>query len=420
MLWIRKFLTSDQVFAGVACIVAMSMFFKQGVISVSFITFCVLCLVNYDKNWTEQFHARRALILPLILYGLYVIWSFVGGPPGDSATVLVKRITLLLFPACFLVTGKRISQRQFGWILIAFLAACIACSIACYISAFYNVWIHKSLSVDTLDRRYYYLTYIFLTDWVEIPPIYLSMMANFAVAIVVYTTFNISLKWRIVLVGYLSLFIVLLASKIGIVCLVALLGISLFQMIKQRTLAIISVLVLVAFAVISVFTVPFLKERFVTSLKFDYSQEYGHLWNSNAYRMAIWTCSFETIERSPMMGFGTGRGQQALEETYRKNNFIWGFKESLNPHNEFLASALDIGIAAPLALLAMILLPMIYRWREGDWLTVNFLIIVLSYCLIEVILNRQKGVVFASFFYALLLWYPTAKKTESPAYPTKV
>ncbi len=116
--------------------------------------------------------------------------------------------------------------------------------VACYISAFYNVWIHKSFSVDTLDRRYYYLTYIFLTDWVEIPPIYLSMMANFAVAIVVYTTFNISLKWRIVLVAYLSLFIVLFASKIGIVCLVALLE-FLFQMIKQRTLAIISVLVLV-------------------------------------------------------------------------------------------------------------------------------------------------------------------------------
>jgi O-antigen ligase len=420
MLWIRKLLTSDEAFVGMACIVAMSLFFKQGVISVSFIIFCVLCLLDYDKDWTRHFRERRALILPIILYGLYVVWSFVGGDPSESSPILVKRITLLLFSLCLLVTGKRISQRQFGWILIAFLAACIACSIACYISAFYNVWIHKSFSVDTLDRRYYYLTYIFLSDWVEIPPIYLSMMANLAVAVVVYTTFNISLKWRIALVAYLSLFIILLSSKIGIVCLVALLGISLFQMIKQRTLAIISVLVLVTVAVISVFTVPFLKERFIASLKFDYSQEYGHLWNSNAYRMAIWTCSLETIERSPMTGFGTGRGQQALEETYRKNNFIWGFKESLNPHNEFLASALDIGIAAPFALLAMILLPMVQRWRQGDWLTVNFLIIVLMYCLIEVILNRQKGVVFTSFFYSLLLWYPSAKKTENPAFSSKV
>jgi len=416
---IRTFLTSNKLFVGGACLVGISLFMKQGVVSVAFILFCVICLVNYKKDWTGQLKDRRLLLLPILLFGLYVIWSFVGGPPTDISSVVMKRATLLLFPVCFLVTGKKISEKEFDWILAAFLAACLVCSVFCYIPAFYNVIVNKSFVVHTVDRDYYYMAYIYLTDPVAIPPIYLSMMANMAVVIAVYTRINIALKWRIFIVIYLSIFVILLSSKIGIVCLVGLIALYVFKVVKQKKLAIVTVLLLVTASVIGVFTVPFLKERFLGSLKFDYSQQYGHLWNSNAYRMAVWSSALETIEENPVVGYGTGRGQAALEDTYRKHNFVRGLEDSLNPHNEFLACMLDLGISGVIALVLMIAVPMVSKMKEGDWLTVQFLIIFLCYCLIEVILNRQKGVVFISFFYSLLLWYPTAKQPQKSIFAQK-
>jgi O-antigen ligase len=411
---IRKVISSDFVFIGCASAVVISLFLKSGVTSVSFITFCSICLLNYSKNWTELIKTRWTLLLPAGLFIWYALWTFVGEPRDGAWNELIKKVTLLLFPFSFLITGKRMEQRKIDIVLMVFVAATIVCSLVCYVYGFYNVITTGQYYLHNDDRDYYYLTYILLTEFVGITPIYLSMMTNMAIVIVITSSLIKKSTWRYLLLLYFSVFVVLVASKIGIICLAGIVGVWLFMSIRQRILAVGIVGGMIVFFVIGIFTIPFLKERFVASFKFNYTEQYGENWNSNAFRAAIWSSTFETIQNRPVLGYGTGAGQAALEETYEKNQFGWGINEHLNAHSEFFASALDLGIPGMIYVVLMLAIPFIVYLKRKDPLGMMFIFIATCYFFIEVILNRQKGIVFFVFFYSLLAWSMELRGQKSP------
>jgi hypothetical protein len=85
-----------------------------------------------------------------------------------------------------------------------------------------------------------------------------------------------------------------------------------------------------------------LKDRFLVESRFSYESAYSGEWNSLSQRLAIWSCALEAVDRVFPLGYGTADGQLALESVYRERNYVRGYEDHYNAHNEFIYTILDL------------------------------------------------------------------------------
>jgi O-antigen ligase len=194
----------------------------------------------------------------------------------------------------------------------------------------------------------------------------------------------------------------LVASKGGIIISVMVFFFHILTTLRSKTLAVAICLAVVAISTIIVSKSQFLKTRFVVSTTFEYGNAWAGNWNSTSQRLAIWSCAFETINNNFPWGNGTGDGEPELYKTYRKNNYIRGYEDGLNPHNEFLFTWLDLGILGVMVLLAVVCIPLYLSIRMKEKIYLYTLISVVMFFLFEVVLTRRFGVNFLSFVYGLM------------------
>jgi hypothetical protein len=76
----------------------------------------------------------------------------------------------------------------------------------------------------------------------------------------------------------------------------------------------------------------------------------------------------------------------------------------LKTHNQYLATAVALGITGVCVLIIAFLFPVFYERRWTDALYMVFLVIVLTAMLVEDTLETQPGVTFVAFFSALFLF----------------
>ena len=151
---------------------------------------------------------------------------------------------------------------------------------------------------------------------------------------------------------------------------------------------------------------PVLKERFIDSNKFKThfsDNKYGA--GGLSLRMYKWRYAVETIEKSPLVGTGTGDAQDQLQLTYKKHDFKIAYDERYNAHNQFLQTFLEIGIGGLLLLCVGFFVPLYLAIKGRKWLYVVFILVFLISCLTESMLEANKGIVFYAFFNSLFAFY---------------
>lgn len=129
---------------------------------------------------------------------------------------------------------------------------------------------------------------------------------------------------------------------------------------------------------------------------------------SSEVRRLTWSTALDLIERDPLAGTGTGDIKDDLVRRYHELGFTGAEAHRLNAHDQFLQTAACLGIPALLVLLAMIIVPAIFSWR--DPFAVLFLLITAANWLVESMLEVQAGVVFFSFMALILSW--TAREAD--------
>ena len=400
---------SQTLFILLASFVGIGAFLNAGYISIGVILLFLFCLYNRLSGVSSRPKKQVALLFPIALFLLETLWLMFASSPAEAlANLWIKKNSMFLLPVAFLLFREQISKKQFETVLLLFLIAFFITSLICYANAAVRVLENKSFSEVNIDRKYYYFSYLHLTEPSNSTPIYLGLFANFAFVIALYKT-AFSQTLRIASLIYIGIFIILVASKIAIISLVV--TIFAFFVYRRRSLlkSFLLFLLLGGLMATSVYIFPFLRERFLTSVTIDYKQPYASAWNSTSLRLAIWNCTVEAIKRKPLLGYGTADGQRALEDVYRERGFVRGEEDRYNPHNQFMITMLDLGIIGALLLFIMLAYPFVEAIKSGNMLAASFLIIVFLVFCIEGLLVRQKGIAFFSFFYSLLTWH---RKTE--------
>jgi O-antigen ligase len=126
--------------------------------------------------------------------------------------------------------------------------------------------------------------------------------------------------------------------------------------------------------------------------------------DGTADRILIWESSLELIQEQSIFGVGTGDVKDALLKKYEENGIVNALNRKLNAHNQYLQTAITLGLPGIIILLSGLVFAFILAVRRQNLLLLLFSVVVSFNFLVESMLERQAGVVFYSFLNALLLF----------------
>jgi len=387
----------------VAILFTLPLHVRYGNIAIITLAAYSIFLWFYDREMRAGVSPDWTVLFPGLLFFAYLIGIFWATDMKEGWSQLEKRLPMLFVPLSVWLVRKRLGVRELRIMLYALVVFCVVVSIVCYGNALYNIISNHSLEVvGEKERVYYYYSYIYLTEIVDISPIYLSLYVNLCIAILSF----VPLKNRYVnagLIAYLVVFVILIGSKIGIVWLPLFFALRLAALVRSKVVRFVMMGLIVVAAYVLISRVEFLRDRFFARLEFDFTAQHSSEWNSTSQRLAIWTCTWEAIEDKFPLGYGTGNGQEALNNSYRNHGYVRGYEDNNNTHNEVLAVALELGLAGVIVFLVVFLVPLVQGFIKKNNLLTVFLIMFLVYFLIEVLLTRRTGIVFFSLFYPLVV-----------------
>jgi O-antigen ligase len=107
------------------------------------------------------------------------------------------------------------------------------------------------------------------------------------------------------------------------------------------------------------------------------------------------------ITEHPFFGVGTGDLKEELVKKYEAYHYDYGIRTRLSPHNQFLHTAVILGIFGVLSLALLLGSAFMLAWKNRDWVYLLFVFLVFLNCMTESILERQAGILFFGFVNSL-------------------
>ena len=188
----------------------------------------------------------------------------------------------------------------------------------------------------------------------------------------------------------LLIFIYLLSARISIVAL----GVVAIYFIKMRITQKKQMFFL-AILVIGILSGTLLFSSNYTARFNSISKDPNKILENDEFdtRIIHWKSALETLNTlDVIVGKGTGDGKEGLYEQYLKNNFINGYKNKYNAHNQYIEFLMSNGILAIIAYICLLLTALIYAIRFNDIFGVLVVLLILMYSITESILERQSGI----------------------------
>lgn len=352
---------------------------------------------------------------PLLVFsGLYIFY-LIGLRNTEHLELawpdLIQKFSLVLFPVIFAL-AKPVSRYFRRLALIGFVAGTVVSLVVSFATA------SIAYSETHILREFYMSNFSPVFH-----PSYVAMYINFAIAIlltaVIYFTVNTSKRtviWIFILL--LSLTLVYPTSKMGFISYAFVIAFFLVSWATRRTFLSLNTLLLVLVAGVAALFIrfdPISQIRINSTVEFVEGQQNpvdGNHVGSNAARIYAWQAALSEIIEHPF-GVGTGDINVVLVEHFKQEGLDILAAENLNPHNQYLQSALAVGIPAVLWFLFSLLFPLGRIRRTKDWLYAFFLCLFALNLTVESMLEKQGGIIFFAFFNAFLFFTPLPENSTS-------
>jgi O-antigen ligase len=366
------------------------------IIIVGILIFVIIELIQQRslKNYYTSF-----FIFSISLYAIHLLGMLYTQNSKVGNFDLEQKLSLLLFPIVFCSESK-ITDESISEILNLYLLGNICAVIICIANACYQYSILANPD------------YFFYTQFSAIlHPSYFSMYLNFGVIILLfYPKINLNNLAKYLVLLLFFVIIMLNASKAGIICLTLTVLLKFLTSIinhKKRLKTIGIAIALLSLPAIVIFISPKIRLRFseMTNSLNSTDKEL----NSTSIRMAIWKHSLHIIKGNLLFGVGTGDVKNELSMQYRASNEKTLESRHLNAHNQFLQTAIALGIIGLGALLLILTCAAMWTFQTKQHEATLLILLITINFLFEAMLETQAGVVFISFF---LFLYMTKARNE--------
>ena len=359
-----------------------------------------IVLLFFRKDESKQTFGK-ILVLFVLVYVIHLLGLFKADNTQEAIFELQKKLSILLFPVLVFFSPK-MTVKEVKIVMLSFILSCLLVGVFCLLAATYH-WFSLGDSSFFFYHRF--------SSIVGMHATYLSMYFCFSVAFLLSIYFNdldrFSLKDKIIY--YISLFILVLTilllgsrTQILILVLEAIVYFSCrFNRNNNLIKSILVGIVMGLFALAAAFLFPTNKERFKEAFNYDI----GNRWGEQQVRYLMWSSALELIKQHPITGVGTGDVQDELQKYYLDHEDIsltYLKNTRYNAHNQFLETAVVLGIPGLLVLLTCFIIPLLDAYRYNHILYAVFILLFIISCLTESMLERQSGIVFYAFFNSFL------------------
>lgn len=347
------------------------------------------------------------------LYLLYLAGLIYSSNIAYGLKDVETKLSLIIAP--LVLFTSRYSQRlQTGIVLRTFVAGCFAAAILCFTHAAWLYYDEYAKAASGEIGGQYYNVNFFLASFLSVflHPSYLSLYLCFSLFLLFrwLLTKQHTVKQNIgIVLGIivLSVFILLLLSKIAAAILVAIwIGAAVYLVIRRRLYVTGIVVLLTVIALFSAFY--FYSENFsgridnLVSVMLHPAAVDKTSEESSTVRVLVWKSSAEVISNNPLTGTGTGDAKDALLEVYQREGMTGAYKHQLNSHDQFLQTFVAIGVPGFLALLLSFIIPLSMAIRRRNSIYLVFLLLVFINFITESMLETQAGVIFYAVFNSFL------------------
>jgi len=367
------------------------------------------------ERFRSLFTAENLILASVFLLNLAgILYSH---DKKEALKDLECQLAILLFPVLFSLSGLNLAQyrkRVLQWLGFT----CVFTVLYLYADAI-RVILYNNLPVKTLFSRVF-INHNF-TDPIHLHATYFSMYVALSVAAFLQLLLgekkNNYRFLYIVATGILLAGLLQLASRSVLIATILLVipGFGFFiSGRKRRAKFLIITLLLLVVTLFGITRIDSFKKRYIRDFKSDLTQ--ASINNEILEpRIIRWHYVLQLIERSPVVGYGSGSEKRLLKEIYFDKKLYNSYLNELNAHNQYLSITLKTGIAG----LAIFLLTLFYgfrkTWQHRDIILAAFMIIITMVCFSENILDVNKGIFFYAFFLSFLVKSGTASgRASSP------
>jgi len=362
------------------------------------IFFIVVSITLFLLNYQGKGILKKEFLITSSLFVVFLISALMSSEISEGFKKIETMLSLLIFPLVFFIFLGRTRLDYYKYKSI-FFKVFFASNVLFSLLSFYLFGVYSSPKFSIKDASF------FRDAVTDIPligdhPIYISIFLS--IAILIGVTFYKFKKHHIVyniltVIGHLiiGVLLVLLMSKGVIIALFIAICVLLSRKTKKKY--IISILVLLLLSLL----IPSANNRFKELFN---EETYNTLnsQNSTSIRVNILKCNYKLIVSNPILGYGLGDVQEALDRCYFENNY--GFiSGKYNSHNQYMFVWLSAGIIGFFLFLFLLMYYFKKTWDSKDYL---MLAIISFYCVVflfENVLSRQSGVILFAFIINLMV-----------------
>lgn len=123
---------------------------------------------------------------------------------------------------------------------------------------------------------------------------------------------------------------------------------------------------------------------------------------STQARAHTWRGALAALKKSPIYGFGTGDANDELFKSYEELNYTGVLSREFNAHNEYLQTALALGLVGVFFLVLPFILLFRLAWIQRSFYMGSWVLLTCIVFLFESYLNMQAGALFVGLFFSIL------------------
>ena len=373
--------------------------YVPGVIGLYFL----YCLFYSLKN---RFINRKLdiqlLVFPIALYALMLAGFWTTNDLETASKELEYKASMIVFPILVLFTPV-FSKEEVRKMIRAFVGGCFLFAIIAIGYGLYRASIFDSRE---------YLTYSQLGIYFH--PTYMALYQSLALFWLVSqgvkrTYFFGSFYFHLLVTFFVIIFIVMLASKAGILSAVVAMLWELWIVYRRKwnmrrgLYWVLSSIFLLGFLT---YALPLTSQRIDQSVSDMKANDQGveekqEARSSTELRRVTWGSSIELMRSNPL-GVGIGNVSASLNAEYEKAGEYYALEKKLNSHNQFLQLGVELGWAGFILFFIFCLVLILKALRSGSIFFMAFVGLSLLNFLFESFLEVQAGVVFFYFFLTVL------------------
>ncbi len=398
------------------------------------ITICHLALILFGIIWIAEgrWNEKWKTILKnpvVVIFVFFFLLNLLGAIYSADQRIgwfsLEKKISLVTLPV--MLASTQLRKEDIRKLLHAFIITCVAATLICLWMALGKAYVGSStLNFDSYSNASFYslnpsvssiwmfISYIELASGIGIHPSYFSLYLIFCVFLLIhfYAESFISLtsvKKTILLslLGYLSIFILLLSSRIMVFAFfsISLYGLHKFLKSAPRSIYWTGSLVCILLFSGILYLNPVSRFRGYQEIVATYPYlKSGLQTQSTTVRASLWSVSIKSLpEINLFFGVGTGDVNHLISEISTRSN-ITNVLGTNDPHNQYLQTLLGLGVLGLTTLLICFAWPAYISYQTGNFLYLGFIFLFAILCITETAMELQKGVVFYSLFGSLILF----------------